>query len=307
MMKILNFLRNIIFIVILFGVASAYIDYTRMVDGSEPIFNISTYNKIKHVENYRGLFYQASRKTKINDQEALEDSSEIKYFILTKEIDIPNNYVEKKFNFSMKVEKQDSCDGTSTLYYADLNTKIYTYCFNNLNVLDNDNKKEDTLLAFLKKDPSISEDIIQNMNFTGMYYDNTIEIFKSTYEFSDDNFVIYKCSKPYINDLYMVPAGISVMDDFCTYKDDDFKFIAEVEEEELDSETTDVKEKEIFYEDDSYYYEFDEAKKDRIFVVSPAVRLSPEKRYSLMDVLNNKMLTIEELEEKGLKFNKVAK
>ena len=307
MMKILKFLRNVIFIVILFGVSSAYIDYTRMIDGSEPIFNISTYNKTKHVEDYRGLFYQASRKIKVNDQEALEDSSDIKFFVLTKEINIPNNFVEKKFDFSMKVEEDDICGDTSILYYADLNTKIYTYCLSSLSIIDSGNNTEDSFLSYLKKDSSISEDVIQNMNFTGMYFDNTIEIFKSPYEFSDENFVIYKCNKPYIEDLYIVPSGVSVMSDFCTYKDDDFKFISTIEEEKLDSETTGEKEKEAFYEDDTYYYEFDEAKKDRIFVVAPAVRLSSEKRYTLMEVLNNNMLTIDELEEKGLKFNRVEK
>ena len=78
-----------------------------------------TYNKNKHIENYRGLFYQASRKTKINNQEPLEDSSDIKYFVLTKEINIPSNYVETKFDFSMSVEKNSYCDGISKLYFAD--------------------------------------------------------------------------------------------------------------------------------------------------------------------------------------------
>ena len=118
---------------------------------------------------------------------------------------------------------------------------------------------------------------------------------------------MYKCNTPGINDLYIVPDGTPFMADFCTYKDDDFKFISTIEEEKSDSETTEEKTKEIFFEDEKYYYEFDEPKKDKIFVTSPAVRLTPEKKYSLVDVLNHKLLTIEDLEEKGLKFNKTAK
>lgn len=307
MIRILKLIRNLLIIFILFGIATAFVDYSRMITGLEPIFNISTYNNIKHIEKYRGLFYQASRETKVNEREPLKDSSDIKYYVLTKEINISNNFSEVEFNYKMKFNKASSCEGLSSLYFADEKIKVYSYCFNDLSIIDENTKKEDTFLSYLKKDSTMIEDIIQNMNLTGLNSDSSIEVLKSDEELSDDRFIIYRCNKPDINDVYIVPNGIDVMDDFCTYKDDDFKFLAVIEEEKLDSETTEEKQKEVFYEDDSYYYEFDEPKKDRIFISAPAVRLTPEKKYSLMDVLNNNILTIDELEEIGLKFNKVQK
>lgn len=306
-MKFLKLIRNIIFLVIIFGAVTAFIDYTRMLSGSEPIFNISSYNSSKHVENYRGLFYQASRKTKVNNQESLMDSSDIKFFVLTKQIDVPSQFNEDKFEYTIKPVSSEICDGVSKLYYADTNIKIYSYCIDSFGVVENGTNKEDDLLKHLKDDKNFFEDLIQKMTFMGLYSDKTTEFYKSLDGFSSMDIAMYKCNTPGINDLYIVPDGTPFMADFCTYKDDDFKFISTIEEEKSDSEITEEKTKEIFFEDEKYYYEFDEPKKDKIFVTSPAVRLTPEKKYSLVDVLNHKLLTIEDLEEKGLKFNRTAK
>lgn len=306
-MKFLKLIRNIIFLVIIFGAVTAFVDYTRMLSGSEPIFNISSYNSSKHVENYRGLFYQASRKTKVNNQESLMDSSEIKFFVLTKQIDVPSQFNEDKFEYIIKPVSSDGCDGASKLYYADTNIKIYSYCIDSFSVIENGTNKEDDLLKHLKEDKDFSEDLIQKMTFMGLYSDKTTEIYRSLDDFSSMDIAMYKCNTPGINDLYIGPKGTPFMADFCTYKDDDFKFISKIEEENSDSETTDDNIKEVFFEDENYYYEFDKPRKDKIFVTSPAVRLTPEKRYSLVEVLNNNLLTISDLEEKGLKFNKTAK
>ena len=307
LMKILKFIRNIIFIVIIVGIITAFIDYTRMISGSEPVFNISSYNSIKHIESYRGLFYQATRKTKINDKESLMDSSEIKFFVLTKQIDVPEQFKDKSLEYTIKPISSETCEGTSKLYYADTNIKIYSYCFDSFKIVESGSNKEESIEKYLKEDKYFYEDLIQKMAFTGLYLDGTTELYKSVDGFSSEDISMYRCNAPGINDLYIVPRGVSFMNDFCTYKDDDFKFISTIEEEKVDAESADEKENEVFYEDDQYYYEFDEAKKDRIFVSSPAVRLTPERRYSLADVLNNKILTIHELEEKGLKFTKRAK
>ena len=100
--------------------------------------------------------------------------------------------------------------------------------------------------------------------------------------FSNNEISLYRCNTDDVKDIYIAPYGIEMKDDFCVYK-------------------------EIFYEDDNYTYEFDEKKSDRIFVTAPAVRLSLEKKYTLKEVLDQNLLTIDELENKGLKFNKIAK
>ena len=306
--RILKIIRNVIIIVFLFAVITAVLDYTRIISGLEPIFNISSYNSVTHIEKYRGLFYQASRKTKINNEEDLEDSFDINFYVLTIKIDVPNKSNVDNFEFYLKTSEVNECSESSKLYYADKDIKIYTYCIDSINVVESGQSKENTLLSYLKKDNKIIDDLIQNISFTGLYVDDSTEMFKTFDDsFSNNGISLYKCNNPNINDIYIGPKEINMQSDFCTYKDDDFKFISTISEEKLDSETVDANEKEVFYEDDNYRYEFDEKKSDRIFIVAPAVRLSPEKKYSLKDVLNYKLLTIDELEEKGLKFNKVAK
>ena len=301
-------IRNFLIFIIIVGILTAYIDYTRMMGGNSPIFNISTYNENKHYQFYRGLFYQASRKTKVNNLEPLEDSSNIKYYVLTVQVDVPSQFKEDKFEFSLKTTETSSCSGPSQLYYADKDIKVYTYCIDSIDALELGQKKEKPLLTYLEKDNGVIEDLIQNISFMGLYTDDSTEIYKTIDDsFSNNGISVFRCNRDNVKDIYIAPYGTTVKDDFCIYKDDDFKFISTVSEEKPDAETTEAKEKEIFYEDENYTYEFDEKKSDRIFVTAPAVRLSPEKRYTLKEVLNNNLLTIDELEKKGLKFNKVAK
>ena len=118
-----------------------------------------------------------------------------------------------------------------------------------------------------------------------------------------------------INDVYIGPINMSFQSDFCTFKDDDFKYIYTIEEipkaevipAEGEVQVIEDDVKEIFFEDDNYKYEFNETKSDRVFIVIPSVRGREEKKIALKDALNNKLVTIEELENKGLKFNKIDK
>ena len=95
-----------------------------------------------------------------------------------------------------------------------------------------------------------------------------------------------------------------VQPDFCAYKEDEYKLSFKIVEENTDNTINTL---ETFYEDESYYYEFDEVKSDRIYIVIPSLDGSSEVRYTLKEVLNNKMLSIDDLESKGLKFNKRKK
>ena len=63
----------------------------------------------------------------------------------------------------------------------------------------------------------------------------------------------------------------------------------------------------VFFEDSEYIYQFDEVKSNRIFIVSPAVRGKEERKVTLKEALNYNLVTIDELESKGLKFNKIEK
>ena len=300
----LKSLRNLLIFVILVGSLTAFIDYTRMVSSEGPLFSISSFNEKSGIQSYRGLFYQASRRVKVNKDEPLSDSSEITYTVLTKKISIPSNSSNDSFLFSLDTKSSEFCSNSS-LYYADNDIKVYTYCLDSIDVKELGKKSAEPLLSYLEKDNSIIFDIVQNVPFMGLYNDNSTEFFKSIdTSFTESGLIIYQCNKPYINDIYLLPLTASFQPDFCTYKDDDFKFISTIE---IEDTTTPVKEKEVFYEDDLFIYEFDEVMKDRVFIVTPNVRGKAALKISLSDVLNNGLLTISELEKKGLKFNKVSK
>ena len=300
----LKSLRNLLIFVILVGSLTAFIDYTRMVSSEGPLFSISSFNEKSGIQSYRGLFYQASRRVKVNKDEPLSDSSEITYTVLTKKISIPSKSSNDSFLFSLDTKSSEFCSNSS-LYYADNDIKVYTYCLDSIDVKKKKKKSTKPLLSYLEKDNSIIFDIVQNVPFMGLYNDNSTEFFKSIdTSFTESGLIIYQCNKPYINDIYLLPLTASFQPDFCTYKDDDFKFISTIE---IEDTTTPVKEKEVFYEDDLFIYEFDEVMKDRVFIVTPNVRGKAALKISLSDVLNNGLLTISELEKKGLKFNKVSK
>ena len=300
----LKSLRNLLIFVILVGSLTAFIDYTRMVSSEGPLFSISSFNEKSGIQSYRGLFYQASRRVKVNKDEPLSDSSEITYTVLTKKISIPSKSSNDSFLFSLDTKSSEFCSNSS-LYYADNDIKVYTYCLDSIDVKKLGKKSTKPLLSYLEKDNSIIFDIVQNVPFMGLYNDNSTEFFKSIdTSFTESGLIIYQCNKPYINDIYLLPLTASFQPDFCTYKDDDFKFISTIE---IEDTTTPVKEKEVFYEDDLFIYEFDEVMKDRVFIVTPNVRGKAALKISLSDVLNNGLLTISELEKKGLKFNKVSK
>ena len=300
-MNILKLIRNVILFVLFFGIFSAIFDYSRMVKGQLPIFNMSSYDSYKHIQSFKGIFYNASRLVKVDINEPLEKSSNLNFTVLIKKINISLDK-DVSSNAVFKPVRSNSCSNISNLYYADLDKKIYSYCFDGFSIIND--SKEDDFFNSLKNDNSIIDKLIDNMTFSG--YSNSFLVYRSTNGYSSTDITIYKCNLDNNNDIYIVPSGTSYMSDFCTYKDDDFKFISTIDDQSNDVGSN-VNNPEVFYEDNLYYYTFDYPKKDKIFIVSPAVRLTPARSFSLEDVLKFNLLTIDELEEKGLKFNKVSK
>ena len=304
--------KNVLVIIIMLGFLSAGIDYVRMNSGDVPIFNISSYDQTSNIETFRGLFYIAQRKVKASVNEPLVDSSDMQYKILIFDLKVP-----RKFNstdtFTLETKVIDNCHDRSVLYFANTKIKVYTYCLESINITDGGKTKD--LLSYLEKDHKIIDDIDNKLDFTGIYKDKTTLMFQAKNdEFTNNGLTMYRCNKEYINDVYLAPNDTPFMSEFCTLKDDDFKFVFEIEdksekpEPELDEEG---KEKEIpketFYSDEEYDYVFDYSKSDQIYIINPAIRGRAERRYKLKEILDKKMLTIEELEKKGLKFEKVKK
>lgn len=308
----LKAIKNVLVIIIMLGFLSAGIDYVRMNSGDVPIFNISSYDQTSNIETFRGLFYIAQRKVKASVNEPLVDSSDMQYKILIFDLKVP-----RKFNsadtFTLETKVIDNCHDRSVLYFANTKIKVYTYCLDSINITDGGKTKN--LLSYLEKDHKIIDDIDNKLDFTGIYKDKTTLMFQAKNdEFTNNGLTMYRCNKEYINDVYLAPNDTPFMSEFCTLKDDDFKFVFEIEdksekpEPELDEEG---KEKEIpketFYSDEEYDYVFDYSKSDQIYIINPAIRGRAERRYKLKEILDKKMLTIEELEKKGLKFEKVKK
>lgn len=300
MKSIFGTIRFVIFLGILVCFAMAGVDYYQMYTGNVPVFNRTYYDSRNKVQVYQGVLYKASRKVLTSTREPLEESSDLKFRFLIFDFDIPSTWKEDKDSLKIKMEKSEACSFNSDLYYADLETKIYTYCINQINV----NNK--SLLDTLKKDKDSKEEIFSKFAYQGLLTDGITEV-NQVRDFND--LVVYHCHNGLSDDLYFVPNDVGMPQDLCVYKDDDFKFIFEIDDQSknmvVDENTPATPE--IIYQDEEYIYQFDSPKSSYIFITTPEVRGKAASSTPLMSVLNQNLLTIDELIEKGLDVEKVEK
>ena len=306
-------IKRLILLFLLLGIASTGIDYTRITTGETPIFNIREFDSKTKKETFKGMFYVFERKVSASTSEKLVDSKNLKFEILTRKIEVPKQYTEKVFEFNVETKNEETCS-SSKLLYADRAIKIYTYCLEEINIIDNSTKKSDTLLNYLYNDYTIIDDIDSKLMFLGTVRDNTqdstgtILRFKSDEDkFTNEGLVLYRCNKLYVNDVYIAPKDTEIKDDFCKYKDDDFYFIYEIETDPLPEGVEEVKTPDPFWEDETYRYEFETIQKDRVFITTPGIRGRVPKKIPLQQILQQNILTIDALIEKGLKCNKIDK
>ena len=312
--KILKFIRNVIIIVLLFGIFTALFDYARMYGGDLPIFCKKEYVDKTKIQKFTGLFYNAERKIRASVNEPLVDSTNIKFTIISYKLDIPRKFREETFEFYLDTTPSVECSGNSELIYADLNIKVYKYCLDDINVRPATDKNGKPIIDYLSKDDSIIEEIASKIAFTGRHKDGSSLMFTTLdHNFASNGIDMIMCNRDNINDVYLLKEGTEMRDEFCTYKDDDFKFICEIFEEDHDdvdnnSDDKDKKvEPETFYEDSEYLYQFDEPKLQYLYITTPEVRGKKETKTPLKTILDSKKLTIDDLESMGLKFNKVKK
>ena len=130
MKKIFKSLFIVILSILLIGMITGFIDYFRMTNGKVPIFNISSYDSSHKKQFYQGMLYTASRKVRGSDKEDLSDSTNLKFKLFySVNLFIPEQKKVENVEYSFILKNSDKC--SSILYYADLKTKIYTYCFYN--------------------------------------------------------------------------------------------------------------------------------------------------------------------------------
>ena len=292
MKRILKTIIKVIIIIILFAFISATIDYLRIKESQKPIFTTNSYNKETRIQTYQGLIYSISRKIYSLPEEPIEDSKNITYNTLL----FKEKIKQKKKNLlknEIKYIEEESCS-ESKLIYADKNNKIYYYCINNLKI--NTPKETIDFDTKIKDNNKYLNKLINIIPFTGLYNDNKTEIYRN------NNLKVFKCQN---NNYYITTPNNDFQEDFCTVKDDDFIFLFEIIEETENVEI--VKEKEVFYEDSEYTYEFDETKSNYVFLVTEEKDTIPSKKINVKTALETNLVTIKDLEEKGLKFNKNKK
>ncbi len=311
MMSILNAIKRFLIFVILVGFFTAGIDYIRMIGGDVPLFNLRSYDSKTHIQTFRGLFYIAERKISASEEESLVDSSEIRYKILIFDLNVPRQFKELVFDYTVETQERESCFGPAELYFANKNIKVYLFCLDDIQLVSQG--KKNSLLSYLEKDDTILDDLDTRLGYTGLYLDGVTMKFESMNDsFANPGLAMYRCNYPNINDVYIGPKEMQFHEDFCTFKLDDFHFMFEVSDETpeglepvLDEEGNPIPE--VFYEDEVYRYEFDVVKSPYVYIVDPAVRGKEEQRYLLKDILAMNILSMDELEKKGLQFNKIDK
>ncbi len=312
--KLIKILIKLIFILIIgFFVVSFMmvgIDYVQMKNGNLPVFCISQYNEESKIQVFRSFFYTASRTVRASSSESLYDSSNIQFKSVFGKKKIEYSYQDVK-DFTIETSLTSDCKDSAKLYYASLKVKVYTYCLDDISVYKNSHK--DTLYAFLEKDNSIVEDIKDQLSYKGLLSDKSTSEFVSLDEdFASQGLKIYHCNKTNINDVYIGPKDMSFHNDFCTYKDDDFKFIYELLDETPSSLQPVLNEEnevvpEAFYEDSINRYEFTLPKSQYVFITTPEVRGKAATKVGIKEALSTGKVTIDEVKEKGLQFQVINK
>ena len=212
----LNKIKNFLIIVIILGFLTAGIDYLRMNSGEVPIFNISSYDNTSKIQKFRGLFYIGKRKVKASSFESLVDSTDISFKVLFFDLNVPRKYKEEELEFNLKTKREDTCS-ESKLYFEGKDYNIYTYCLEEIKVVEN--QKDKKLDSYLKKDINFIEEVFSKMNYTGLYSDRKTLVFVDKEDdFTNNGLIIYKCNSD-IKDVYIVDKDTVFQSDFCTKKE----------------------------------------------------------------------------------------
>ena len=311
MKKLLKGIFKLILFVFLLFACFTGIDYYRMNRGKLPVFQMSSYYSKTRTQTFHGPFYTASRVVRASPLEELNESSDISFHVFSLSLKVSLPVTHEEVPFLVETLEKDNCQEPSVLYYADLNQKVYTYCLDQINIMEGNQKN--SLFSLLGTEISIMDDLYSHLAYMGILGDGkTLKYHSREDSTTNHGLTIYQCQDTNINDIYIGPAQMEFQKDFCTLKDDDFLFLYEISDETPSSLQAVLDDKgnvipEVFFEDETYRYEFDLPKTSYVFVTTPTVRGIEGKRIPLMTILNGKILSIDDLEKKGLSFNKIDK
>ena len=214
-MRLINRIRLLLWILVIAGAGTAYLDYDRLVQGELPVFCKTTYNEKTKVETFRGLFYVAERTVKHNTKERLELSSNVKYSFLHKTLKIKDKHPQTTYDFVLYVTPSLSCP-TPARVYAELEDKnVYIDCIASIRIKNKKEKESKDLGETIKEDPTIIDEIINNVTFTGIDKDKTTEHYMTTDDtFSNKQLYIYRCHGNNSRNVY-ITMNPNKLDSYC--------------------------------------------------------------------------------------------
>ena len=194
-MEFLNKIRLLLWIFVIVGIATAYIDYTRVTTGEAPVFCTETYDERTKEDKCRGIFYVMDRVVKRSPSERLNLSKKIEYRYLNQKVNIKLPVPKKKQDFVLSVTPSIDCPNNN-LYFEKEEQLIYIDCIASIRYKETNKKESVDLKEALEKDPTIIESIIKNLSLTGVGPDKVTEEYITLDDkFVNKNIKIYRCNK----------------------------------------------------------------------------------------------------------------
>ncbi len=296
-----GFFFKLLFLIVIVGAATCFIDYTRVLNNEEPLFALKSYDSKSKVSTYRGLFYKIERKITISPDESMKDSKNITFKVLIYELSLKTRVVNTAPKLSINYTRQETCTNP-VLIHATQEFKVYSYCLENIEFKEN-NKVVDYANFFKTKK------FVELLPYYGLDNDKTTEVYLDNEKYVKENqgIKVFKCNNDQDRkSIYITPSDITNQPFFCIYKDDDFIFTYKIENNNpADAckveEGAEPLQPEVFFEDDVNQYTFDCYMSGNIKLVNY------QKELMLVDALNSNQVTIDSLKNKGLKFNTVKK
>lgn len=197
MMKLI---RSIIFLVLLIGLATAGLDYYLLINNQKPVFNIREYNELKHIEVFKGLFYQVRRKIHISDKEEINDSKNVTYMFILYKINIPTKKKKIKDDNNIHIVKSKDCTDNQSIYVEKEDYKVYTNCIEKIRIKNNKDLNE------IENNQSLVNSIINKSLY--LKTENDIEF----YSIKTDNNETYKLSKCTNKNVYLISNSDQELD-----------------------------------------------------------------------------------------------
>ncbi|MBR3210600.1 MAG: hypothetical protein IKF71_01525 [Bacilli bacterium] len=192
-MRILNKIRLLLWILVFFGAATAYVDYQLMQRGELPVFCKVEYNQFHKKETFRGIFYVAERTIRRNPSERLSISSDIQYRFLNQVVNIRTKPVSRENEYVMYVTPSSDCPNDRHVYQELEGKKVFIECISSLKLKNVKEKESKEFNEVLSEKPTFLNDLLMKMSFTGIDEGGTERYVVKDPSFTTQTFYLYQC------------------------------------------------------------------------------------------------------------------